>query len=95
MVAGKFHGCIQRLALVVDPFLGNLLLTSLTGLHVIPGTPRAGFQVKSGLLCVQAWHLGCCFEYRSFLHTVFLRMVSPWPWKYLKVSFSLGCQEKD
>lgn len=54
----KFHGCILRLALVRDPFLGNPLLTSWTGLGVIPGTPRAGFQVKLGLPCIQAWHLG-------------------------------------
>lgn len=34
ITAGKFHGWIQRLALV-DPFLGSPLLTSLSGLGVI------------------------------------------------------------
>lgn len=75
MVARKFHGWIQRLALVLDPFLGNPLLNSLTGLGVTAGTPRVGFQVRPGLPYVQAWHLGCCFEDRSFLH---INPVSPY-----------------
>lgn len=74
MVAGKFHGWIQRLALVVDPFLGNSLLTSLTGLGVIPGTPRGGFHMRPGWPYAQAWHPGCYFEDSSFLY---ISRVSP------------------
>lgn len=88
MVAGKFHGCIQRLALVVDSFLGNPLLTSLPGLRVIPGTPRAGFQLKLGLPCIQAWYLGVALKIGpSCILILFLHMVSPWP---LKHSSKLG-----
>ena len=80
----------------LDPFLGNPLLTSLTGLCVTPGTPKVGFLVKSGLLCVQAWHLVSCFEDRSFLHfnPVSQCCASFAPETYLKTRFSLGWQEK-
>lgn len=76
-VTGKFHGWIQRLALVVYPFLGNPFYTSLAGLGVIPDIPRAAFKVRPGLFSVQAWHLGCCFEDRSLhINLVFPCVVS-------------------
>lgn len=49
MVTGKFHGCIERPALVVDPFLGNPLLTSLTSCM--------WFQIPQGL--GSRWSQGC------------------------------------
>lgn len=43
IVTGKFHGWIQRLALVVDPFLGSPLFNFLVWAECDPGTPMAGF----------------------------------------------------
>ena len=67
VVARKFRGRMQRLALAIDPFLGTPLLNSLTGLDMIAGTPGAGFQVSPALPNVPAWYLGCCFEDGPFL----------------------------
>lgn len=53
MVARKFHGWILGLALVVDPFLGNPPLSSLTGLGVIIGTSRVNLQMRPEVaLCI-------------------------------------------